>query len=66
MDYSKQGMEKQLMKKYGKTSVELRKNLNFNIWEAYSFLKKYAGFDEWLGETEYRKRINIITELLGV
>jgi hypothetical protein len=67
MDYSIMELNKLLFKRFGKNGHQLQKDEHFNIWEAYTYLKKYTGIlDDWFSQKEYEKRIKNIQEVLNV
>ena len=60
-------LRKKILNEYGREVGDLISDENFNIWEAYSFLKKYTGLlDAWFNNFEYERRMTTIRKVLGI
>jgi hypothetical protein len=67
VDCSIQALNKELINQYGKNGYDLQKDESFNIWDAYSYLKKYVGIlDIQFEQPEFDKRIKNIQDVLNV
>ncbi len=67
VDCSRKKLITEIENKYGKKPIQLRESDNFNIWEAYEFLKQYTGISEtWFEDKEYKERMAAISDVLGV
>jgi len=63
--YLKQLYNGQLKYEFGKNAKELSEDEKFNVWEAYSYLKRINGFYDWHFEQEdFDFMILMMNELL--